>query len=79
MSQWLHYFLDMKNIMRCSKFNKRRPNLSELEMSVFLEGYKCQLNEIRKTLIKLLEIEKRNKKRINTCSFDKRIIRSKSN
>ena len=74
---------------RCEKYSemiqiskdliKEDPNLTELEMSAFIEGYKCKLNEIRKVLIKLLEIKEKEIKRVNTCSFDKRIIRSKSN
>lgn len=61
---------------RCEKYNemikiakdliKEDPNLSELEMSVFTEGYKCKLNEIRKVLITLLEIEKKEKNRGST-------------
>ena len=35
-------------------------------MSVFIEGYKCKLNEIRKALIKLLEIEKKETNRGST-------------
>ena len=61
---------------RCEKYNemiqiakdliKEDPNLEEMEMSVFTEGYKCKLNEIRKALIKLLEIEKTEKQRGST-------------
>jgi hypothetical protein len=61
---------------RCEKYSemieiaknliKEDPNLSEMEMSVFTEGYKCKLNEIRKVLIKLLEIEKKEIKRGST-------------
>ena len=48
---------------------KENPNLSDLEMSAFIEGYKCQLNEIRKVLVKLLEIEKREIKRGSTHAY----------
>ena len=61
---------------RCEKYSemikiaknliKEDPNLTEMEMSVFTEGYKCKLNEIRKVLIKLLEIEKKEIKRGST-------------
>ena len=61
---------------RCEKYSemikiakdliKEDPNLSEMEMSVFTEGYKCKLNEIRKVLIKLLEIQKKEIKRGST-------------
>ena len=61
---------------RCEKYSemikiakdliKEDPNLSEIEMSVFTEGYKCKLNEIRKVLIKLLEIQKKEIKRGST-------------
>ena len=61
---------------RCEKYSemikiaknliKEDPNLTELEMSAFIEGYKCKLNEIRKVLIKLLEIEKKEIKRGST-------------
>ena len=61
---------------RCEKYDemiqiakdliKEDPNLDELEMSVFIEGYKCKLNEIRKALIKLLEIEKTENQRGST-------------
>ena len=61
---------------RCEKYSdmikiakdliKEDPNLTELEMSAFIEGYKCKLNEIRKVLIKLLEIEKKETKRGST-------------
>ena len=58
---------------RCEKYSeminiaknliKEDPNLTDLEMSVFIEGYKCKLNEIRKVLIKLLEIQGKETKR----------------
>ena len=61
---------------RCEKYSeminlakdliKEDPNLTELEMSAFIEAYKCKLNEIRKVLIKLLEIEKKEIKRGST-------------
>ena len=61
---------------RCEKYNemikiakdliKEDPNLSEIEMSVFIEGYKGKLNEIRKCLITLLDIEKKEKDRGST-------------
>ena len=61
---------------RCEKYSemikiakdliKEDPNLNEMEMSVFTEGYKCKLNEIRNVLIKLLEIEKSEIKRGST-------------
>ena len=61
---------------RCEKYSemikiakdliKEDPNLNEMEMSVFIEGYKCKLNEIRNVLIKLLEIEKKEIKRGST-------------
>ena len=61
---------------RCEKYSeiikiaksliKENPNLAQNEMSVFIEGYKCKLNEIRKALIKLLEIEKKETNRGST-------------
>ena len=67
---------------RCEKYSemikiakdliKEDPNLTELEMSAFIEGYKCKLNEIRKVLIKLLEIEKNEIKR---CSSHAHLIK----
>ena len=61
---------------RCEKYSeminiakdliKEDPNLSELEMSAFIEGYKCKLNEIRKVIIKLLEIKQKEIKRGST-------------
>ena len=61
---------------RCEKYSemiqiakdliKEDPNLTELEMSAFIEGYKCKLNEIRKVLIKLLEIKEKEIKRGST-------------
>ena len=64
---------------RCEKYSemikiakdliKEDPNLLELEMSVFIEGYKGKLNEIRKVLVKLLEIEKREIKRGSTHAY----------
>ena len=61
---------------RCEKYSeminlakdliKEDPNLTEMEMSAFIEAYKCKLNEIRKVLIKLLEIEKKEIKRGST-------------
>ena len=61
---------------RCEKYDemikiakeliKDNPNLSDMEMSVFTESYKCKLNEIRKILISLLNIEKKEKDRGST-------------
>ena len=61
---------------RCEKYSeiikiakaliKENPILSENEMSVFIQGYKCKLNEIRKVLIKLLDIEKKEINRGST-------------
>ena len=61
---------------RCEKYSemikiakeliKEDPNLTELEMSAFIEGYKCKLNELRKVLVNLLEIEKKEIKRGST-------------
>ena len=61
---------------RCEKYSeiikiakaliKENPNLSENEMAVFTQGYKCKLNELRKILVKLLEIEKKEKNRGST-------------
>jgi hypothetical protein len=61
---------------RCEKYSemiklakdliKEDPNLTEMEMSAFIEAYKCKLNEIRNVLIKLLEIEKKEIKRGST-------------
>jgi hypothetical protein len=54
---------------RCEKYSeiikiaksliKENPILSQNEMAVFTQGYKCKLNEIRKALVKLLEMEKK--------------------
>ena len=61
---------------RCEKYSeiikiakaliKENPILSKDEMSVFIQGYKCKLNEIRKALVKLLELEKKEKSRGST-------------
>ena len=61
---------------RCEKYSdiikiakeliKENPILSKEELSLFAQGYKCKLNEIRKPLIKLLEIEKKEKNRGST-------------
>ena len=61
---------------RCEKYSeiikiakaliKENPILSENEMAVFIQGYKCKLNEIRKVLIKLLDIEKKEINRGST-------------
>ena len=61
---------------RCEKYSeiikiakaliKENPILSKDEMSVFIQGYKCKLNEIRKVLVKLLELEKKEKSRGST-------------
>ena len=61
---------------RCEKYSeiikiakaliKENPILSKDEMSVFIQGYKCKLNEIRKALVKLLELEKKEKSRSST-------------
>jgi len=61
---------------RCEKYSeiikiakaliKENPILSKDEMSVFIQGYKCKLNEIRKDLVKLLELEKKEKSRGST-------------
>ena len=61
---------------RCEKYSevikiakaliKENPILSKDEMSVFIQGYKCKLNEIRKVLVKLLELEKKEKSRSST-------------
>ena len=61
---------------RCEKYSeiikiakaliKENPILSKDEMSVFIQGYKCKLNEIRKALVKLLELEKKEKIRGST-------------
>ena len=50
---------------RCEKYSeiikiakeliKENPILSKEELSLFAQGYKCKLNEIRKPLVKLLE------------------------
>ena len=54
---------------RCEKYSeiikiakaliKEDPVLSQEEMNVFIQGYKCKLNKIRGVLIKLLQLEKR--------------------
>ena len=61
---------------RCEKYDemikiakeliKDNPDLNDMEMSVFTESYKCKLNEIRKILINLLNIEKKEKDRGST-------------
>ena len=61
---------------RCEKYSeiikiskaliKENPILSKDELAVFIQGYKCKLNELRKALIKLLEIEKKEKNRGST-------------
>ena len=61
---------------RCEKYSeiikiakaliKENPILSKDEMSVFIQGYKCKLNELRKALVKLLELEKKEKSRGST-------------
>ena len=61
---------------RCEKYSeiikiakeliKENPILSKEELSLFAQGYKCKLNEIRKPLVKLLEIEKKEKNRGST-------------
>ena len=58
---------------RCEKYSeiikiakkliKDNPVLSESEMAVFIEGYKYKLNEIRKSLVKLLDLEQKEIKR----------------
>ena len=47
-------------------FIQENPILSKNEMSVFTQGYKCKLNEIRKALVKLLDIESKEIKRGST-------------
>ena len=61
---------------RCEKYSEiikiakalinENPILSKDELAVFIQGYKCKLNELRKALIKLLEIEKKEKNRGST-------------
>lgn len=61
---------------RCEKFSeiikiakaliKEDPLLSQEEMNVFIQGYKCKLNKIRGVLVKLLQIEKREIERGST-------------
>lgn len=61
---------------RCEKFSeiieiaksliKENPILSTNEMAVFTQGYKSKLNQIRKVLVKLLEMEKKEIKRGST-------------
>ena len=61
---------------RCEKYSeiitiaksliRENPILSQNEMAVFTQGYKCKLNEIRKVLVKLLEMEKKETKRGST-------------
>ena len=63
---------------RCEKYSemitiakdliKEDPNLTDMEMSVFIEGYKGKLNELRKVLVNLLDIEKKEIKRGSTHS-----------
>ena len=58
---------------RCEKYSEiikiakkliqDNPVLSESEMAVFIEGYKYKLNEIRKSLVKLLDLEQKEIKR----------------
>ena len=58
---------------RCEKYDliielakwliEDNPELSQLEQSIFLQGYKSKIYKERKSLIKLLEIEKKEKKR----------------
>ena len=61
---------------RCEKYSeiikiaksliKENPILSQNEMAVFTQGYKCKLNEIRKALVKLLDMEKKEIERGST-------------
>jgi len=61
---------------RCEKYSEiikiakalinENPILSKDELAVFIQGYKCKLNELRKALVKLLEIEKKEKNRGST-------------
>ena len=58
---------------RCEKYSEiikiakkliqDNPVLSEGEMAVFIEGYKYKLNELRKSLVKLLDLEQKEIKR----------------
>ena len=58
---------------RCEKYSEiikiakkliqDNPVLSESEMAVFIEGYKYKLNEIRKSLVKLFDLEQKEIKR----------------
>ena len=58
---------------RCEKYSEiikiaksliqENPILTDNEMQVFIEGYKYKLNEIRKSLVKLLELEEKERKR----------------
>ena len=58
---------------RCEKYSEiikiakkliqDNPVLSESEMAVFIEGYKYKLNELRKSLVKLLDLEQKEIKR----------------
>ena len=61
---------------RCEKYDemikiakeliKDNPNLNDMEMSVFTEAYKSKVNEIRKVLVNLSNIEKKEKDRGST-------------
>ena len=61
---------------RCEKYSEiikiakalinENPILSKDELAVFIQGYKCKLNELRNALVKLLEIEKKEKNRGST-------------
>ena len=61
---------------RCEKYSeiikiakeliKENPILTKEELSLFNQGYKSKLNEIRKPLVKLLELEKKEKNRGST-------------
>lgn len=75
---------------RCEKYSeiikiaksliKENPVLSQNEMAVFTQGYKCKLNEIRKALVKLLEMEKKEIDRGSThAHLIKQLIEPKVN
>ena len=67
---------------RCEKYSEiikiakslisENQNLTPNEMSVFTQGYKCKLNELRKVLVNLLELEK---KEINRGSSHAHLIK----
>ena len=64
-------------------FLSQEEKLGNEELTVFVEGYQSLINQTRKKLVQLLEIQKQEKKKkIISCIFNRRIrktIKKKNN